>query len=635
MNPSTLFSLLLISLIFSQLIAIAQPEPIAATTTVPVHPRLLLLQGQEAAIKQTIGKDAAWEQIHQAILTECDEMLTLPLLQRTMIGRRLLDVSRESIRREFFLAYAWRMTRQGKYRQRAEQELLAIAAFSDWNPSHFLDVAEMTTGVALGYDWLYQDLSKASRATIREAILHKGLEPSLDPKSNDWLTSTNNWNQVCNTGMAFGALAIYEDQPELARKLLNRAVTTVVTSMRHAYSPDGAYPEGSMYWGYGTSFNILLISALDRAFGQNFGLVQQPGFLKTASYQQNMVGPTGKAFNFSDSVENSEMSLSPPMFWFADQLRMPSLLWGARAQLQAPDRDLLVKNRLLPALLLWSGGIAIKDIPAPAPTPWVGTGATPVALMRTSWTDPAAIYVGFKGGSPSTSHGHMDVGSFVLDADGVRWAMDFGMQQYESLESKGVDLWGKQRWDVYRYTNHVHNTLTINDALQEATAFAPLTGTSAESDFLSATADLSKLYTGPLTAARRGIAIVDRRYVVVRDELTAGSTQSTVRWTMLTPATVKLLNATTAELTQGGKKLRLQVAEPAAITLKTWPTTPPHEYDAPNPGTTLLGFEVTLPANAKHALTVVLLPASAGPKPAHKVQPLAQWPQQAVGAAGQ
>ena len=30
----------------------------------------------------------------------------------------------------------------------------------------------------------------------------------------------------------------------------------------------------------------------------------------------------------------------------------------------------------------------------------------------------------------------MDVGSFVFDSDGVRWAMDFGQQEYESLESK-------------------------------------------------------------------------------------------------------------------------------------------------------------------------------------------------------
>lgn len=606
--------------------AVAPVGPIGPTATVPAHPRLLLLQGQEATIQQTISQDAAYRQLHQVILTECDKLVGQPPLQRIKIGRRLLDVSRECLRREFFLAYAWRLTHQEKYRRRAEQELLAVAAFSDWNPSHFLDVAEMTTGVALGYDWLYQDLPASSRATIREAILKKGLEPSLEPKNNYWLTNTNNWNQVCNAGMAFGALAVYEDQPELARTLLNRAVTTVVTSMRHAYSPDGAYPEGSMYWSYGTSFNVLLISALDKAFGQSFGLTQQPGFLKTAAYEQNMVGPTGKAFNFSDSVEKNE--LLPAMFWFADHLHDPSLLWVERPKLQSASQQ--VANRLLPAVLLWSGGLGVKDTPAPAPAPWVGTGETPVALLRTSWTDPAAVYVGFKGGSPSASHGHMDVGSFVLDADGQRWAMDFGMQQYESLESKGLDIFGKQRWDVFRYTNQTHNTLTVNDQLQAAKGTAPLTACSADPNFLSATANLTALYPQALAAAQRGVAIVDRRYVVVRDEVTAGPAPATVRWTMLTPATVRQLSPTTAELTQGGKKLLLQVTEPATIALKTWPTTGPHDYDAPNPGTTLVGFELQVPANAKVPFSVLLVPGSAAGSKLRPVLPLAQWPQQAL-----
>lgn len=637
MTPPALLRRLLALLLLARLTALAQPEPIAATASVPSHPRLLLLQGQEAAIQQTVGRDAAWRQLHQALLAECDQMVALPVLQRIKVGKRLLDVSRECLRREFYLAYAWRLTHQEKYRVRAEQELLAVCAFSDWNPSHFLDVAEMTTGVALGYDWLYADLPETSRVLIRDAILHKGLEPSLDPQNTAWLTYTNNWNQVCNAGMAFGALALYDEQPVLARRLLNRAVATVVPAMRHAYSPDGAYPEGATYWDYGTSFNVLLIDALQKAFGQDFGLSQQPGFLKTAGYEANMVGPTGKAFNFSDSAEQNELLLSPALFWFAGQLHQPALLWGQRPKLLAPDPRQLVRNRLLPALMLWNGGAAASDVPSPAPEPWVGTGETPVALLRTSWTDPNALFVGFKGGSPSASHGHMDAGSFVLDADGQRWGMDFGMQQYESLESKGVDLWNmaqnSPRWQVFRYANRAHNTLTVNDSLQRVKGFAPITGSSSNPDFLSATADLGQLYAGSLTAARRGVAIVGRRYVVVRDEVTAGPGPATIRWTMLTPATVKVLNANTIELSQAGKTLRLEVREPAVVRLQTWPTVGPHAYDAPNPGTTLVGFETTVPAHSPIALTVVLTPGSAGHKAPRTVRTLASWPQQPLPAA--
>lgn len=601
----------------------AQP-PLSPATKLPVHPRLLWLKGEEATLKKTLAADPALAKLHAAILAESDRLLTAPPLERKQIGRRLLNVSREALRREMFLGYAYRMTGQAAYRSRAELELRAVAAFSDWNPSHFLDVAEMTMAVALGYDWLYHDLSPAVRTEIREAILTKGLQPSLDDRYNSWLQATHNWNQVCNAGMAFGALAIHEDQPELASQLVNRAVTTVVKAMGD-YAPDGAYPEGYGYWGYGTSFNVLLISALEKALGSDFGLAQQPGFLKTAGYMAHLAGPSGAAFNYSDSGVKG--GLQPAMFWFANRLKQPSLLYTERQRLlrDAPATG----DRILPTALLWIGDLRLADANPPALT-WTGGGKNPVAMMRTSWTDPAAIFVGLKAGSPSVNHAHLDVGSFVMEADGVRWAMDFGMQDYNSLEEKGVKLWGKEqdseRWRVFRYRNQVHNTLTVNDSLQRVNGYAAITGFSPKPDFMSATTDLTAVYAGQLARANRGVAIVDGNHVVVRDELQGGDRDAAVTWTLLTPATVRIVNGNTAELTKDGKKLLLQVAEPASVTLKTGSTQGPNEYDAPNPGTTLLTFNVPVPARATAALTVRLLPEKAEGKAPKPVPPLGNWP---------
>lgn len=605
----------------------AQDKPVGPTTKLPAHPRILLLKGEEVSLKQAIMADKTWSSVHQVILAECDKLLTVAPVERIQVGRRLLDKSREALRRVFFLAYAWRMSGQDKYAQRAEKELLAVSAFSDWNPSHFLDVAEMTMAAAIGYDWLHDKLSEQSRSTIREAILKKGIEPSLDSKNNGWLKATHNWNQVCNAGMTYGALAIYDDQPELARNVINRAIESIVLPMGD-YAPDGAYPEGYGYWGYGTSFNVLFISAIEKALGQDYGLSQRPGFLKTAGYLASMTGPTGSSFNYSDAGTGG--SLQPAMFWFANKTKNPSLLWVERGRLLNGEAAKNVNDRILPAMLLWGAGTSVNSIPKPASTAWVGGGKSPVALMRTSWTDPAAIYVALKGGSPSVNHAHMDVGSFVMEADGVRWAMDFGMQSYNSLESKGVDLWNKaqnsQRWEVFRYSNRVHNTLTVNDELQLVDGQAPITASSNTPPFLNAVTDLTELYKGALAKASRGLAIVNQAYVVVRDELEVSSNPATVRWTLLTPANVNIINKNRAELTKDGKKLIVQVEEPADVTLKTWSTEPPHDYDTPNPGTTLLGFEVTMPANTKGALTVSLIPEKATTKPRQPVQPLQTWP---------
>lgn len=606
---------------------LAQVDHLASAAKLPDHPRLLLLKGEETTIKRTVSNDKTWDKLNQDILGECDALLAKPSLERIQVGRRLLATSREALRRLFFLSYGWRTTRQDKYRQRAEQELLAISAFSDWNPSHFLDVAEMTMAVAIGYDWLYNDLSAQSRSTIKEAILKKGLEPSLDTKYNNWLRITNNWNQVCNAGMTYGAMAIYEDQPELAKQIINRAIDTIVLPMTE-YNPNGAYPEGYGYWGYGTSFNVMFLSAVEKAFKTDFGLSSKPGFLQTADFLENMTGPSGNAFNFSDSGLSGD--LQPAMFWFAQKRKDPSLLWVERSRLMTEGARRHIRNRLLPATLLWSNGVGISSIKEPKATIWVGMGKTPVALMRTSWSDSSAIYVAMKGGTASTSHAHMDIGSFVMEADGVRWGMDFGMQDYESLESKKVDLWngkqGSQRWQVFRYNNFVHNTLTINDQLQRVEGKAPITSSSTNPSFMNATTDLTEVYKGSLAKANRGIAIVDKAYVVVRDELETPPNETTVRWTLLTPADVKIISDNKIQLTKDGKSLLLQVQEPANVTLKTWSTEPTHDYDAPNPGTTLTGFEVKLPANTKTALTVLLIPEKSATKAIPKIEPLQNWP---------
>jgi len=618
---------LLFCLLVNASFAVAQEGPVMAATKLPNHPRLLLLAGEEQAIQRAIKADQTWTNMHQAIVAEADVISKAPLLERTMTGRRLLSISREALRRIFTLSYAYRLTQQPTYLKRAEQELLTVAAFSDWNPSHFLDVAEMTMAVAIGYDWLYASLPEQSRASIRQAILTKGLQPSLEAKNNSWLRATHNWNQVCNAGIAFGAMAIYEDQPELARNLINRAITTVKLPMGD-YKPNGGYQEGYGYWGYGTSFNVLLISALEKAYGSDFGLTNVPGFMQTAAFMENMSGPTGIPFNYSDSGGSGE--LQPAMFWFANKLKDPSLLMEERRQLMNVPATKHVRNRLIPAVMIWSGGLKLDKLKAPANLVWVGSGTNPVGMMRTSWTDPSAIYVGLKTGSPSVNHGHMDVGSFIMDADGVRWAMDMGMEEYNPLEVNGVKLWGmtqdSERWTVFRYNNFTHNTLTINGKLQQVKGFSSITSSSASPKFMNLTTDLTPIYNDQLVKANRGVAIVNKTHVVIRDELQTKPNETTVRWTMATPATVTIVGENRAELTKNGKKLILQVQEPAKVVMKTWPTTPSRSFENPNTGTSLVGFEVVLPANSTAAMTVLLIPEKSGNVNQTPTLPLAQWP---------
>lgn len=571
----------------------------------PEHPRLFLPAGGEAAIKQRVASDPLWKNLQAGLLAEADRQLTTKPVERVLIGRRLLDKSRTALSRVMHLGLAWRLTGEKKYLERARAELLAVSAFTDWNPKHFLDVGEMTAAVGIGYDWFYNALDEPTRRTLREAIVVKGLKTSQT--ANSWTKATNNWNQVCNGGITIGALAVAESEPALAAEMIARAVKTVPISM-HEFSPDGAYPEGPGYWGYGTTFNVLLISALQSVLGTDFGLTQQPGFLATADYYLHITGPSGYYFNYSDAGRGGQ-GVAAAMFWFAAQRKEPYLLWNEWPKIAATAKKSGRggRDRTDPMLMLWMAPTQEKPIAPPALS-WSAQGPTPVAFHRSAWTADAS-FVAIKGGSPSASHAHMDVGAFVMDAEGVRWADDLGMQDYESIESKGINLWGKgqeaDRWKIFRLGTSAHNVLMVDGQQQRFDGKAPIVLAKPGRTVV----DTGSIYKGQLASARRGVALQEDRSVVVQDEVKALGKAASVRWAMVTRAEVKVDGEGHATLTQDGKKLGFLVVEPAGAVVKIYPTDPPPAAtDARNPGTRMVGFEVAVSAGAAQRIVVQLVP---------------------------
>ena len=591
-------SLIMILLLVS--FAKAQEKYVSTDYQPQAHPRLLLLKGEEEGIRQSTQNEPLKMKVHEAIINESKHILTKSFVEHKLEGRRLLSQSREFLRRIFFLSYAYRMTGEAQYAERAEKEMLAVAAFNDWNPSHYLDVAEMTTGMAIGYDWLYPSLSDASRKSIANAIIGLGLTPSLDTvKCKSWLRGTNNWNQVCNTGMTLGALAVYESDPSLANKIINRSINAIQLAMKE-YAPDGAYQEGYGYWEYGTTYNTLFLTAIEKAFGQDFGLAKFKGFLQTSTYMLNMTGPKGESFNYSDAG-NSIRTVAPAMFWFQNKNKDNTTLYSQQIFLKMCNPASLAKDRFMPALLLWAKDIQFSTITKPTNHLWIGQGHTPVALMRTSWDKPNDIFVGLKGGSPSTNHAHMDVGSFVIDALGERWAMDLGMENYTAIEAQGVDLFNNKqnspRWQVFRHSNYHHNTLTVDGALQNVKGYAAITSSNDALDSLSATANLTTLYTPALSSVIRTVAIVNKEKVVVKDEVKNTDKSTSVRWTLVTPATVTIVNDYTIKLSQHQKDVYVRLTYAGKASTFSTPATPTTTYERQNDGVQLTGFDVVVAPN--------------------------------------
>ena len=590
----------------------------------PSHPRLFFSEAEEAKLKAKIEADPLLKGAFAHLKAGAEAAQKLAPVKREKVGKRLLGVSRTCLQRVSCLAFTHRMTGSEACVRSAEREMLAAAAFEDWNPSHFLDVAEMTAALAIGYDWLYNDLKPDAREAIRSAIVEKGLETSL--KGGGWVTTTNNWNQVCHGGLVLGALAVLEDAPQLAGRIIARAIENVPRAMQE-YEPDGVYPEGPGYWKYGTTYNIILISALESVLGSDFGLASMAGFMKTPEFYLHATGPTGLFFNFSDC--GARGNIAPAMHWFAARKKDSALLWREKEELErfvaqesAAGRSL---DRMLAFLLIW--GLPIGDVQAPERLHWRGDGRTPVAMHRSGW-DVDATFVGIKGGSPSTNHAHMDTGSFVLDMGGVRWAIDLGSEGYHGLESRGIGLWNKkqesERWTVFRLNNLSHNTLVVDGQLQRVAGHAQIISFSGDNDAPHTIVDMTSVYKGQLESVHRGVRLVGKSMLVQDDLKTLGHTTS-VRWGMATRAEVTLSDSHTATLTQDGRTVTLRVLSPEGARLAVYDMeNPPRDYDSRNPDTRMAGFEIEIASSTTETLAVFLESGGArGGVPT--ISPLTDW----------
>ncbi len=554
----------------------------------PSHPRLLVSGDKFASLREQVETDPVSARFFAGLRLRADALLALPPVTYKKDGKRLLAVSRAALERISTLAMMARLTGETRYSDRAIAELRAVCAFHDWNPSHFLDTAEMTLAVAIGYDWLYDQLLTSDRRKISRAILELGLSPSdTGPEPQRWWVSgRNNWNQVCHAGMVAGAIALADEQPELARRIIDRAARNLHFAA-DGYAPDGAYPEGPGYWGYGTTFHVILVEAIEHFTGKPSDLAAFPGFLHSADYMLQMVTPTGALYSYSDCNIRTGENLT--QYWFARRTGRADLLFGNAALLEAsrPGRSVPSESERIAALaLLWLDPRLTNATVTPPPLSWYGRGPNPVATHRSAWADPRATFIGLKGGSASLSHGHMDAGSFLLEADGVRWAVDPGMQSYLSLESKGVALWsgeqGGPRWDVFRLGPDAHNILRFDGAPPQVAGRGELVRFSTQP--ATAVVNLDAVYGGQVASVSRGVTLAPDRSVLIQDEWSTAANAVNVTWQMLTEADHVQADENEVHLAAGNATLTLRVLAPAGAKIAVEDVSKPRaSYDAPNP----------------------------------------------------
>ncbi|HEY1685834.1 MAG TPA: heparinase II/III family protein [Tepidisphaeraceae bacterium] len=519
----------------------------------------MFLDSDFVAARKFIATDPQAQHWHDNLVKQAKEILNEPPATRTLIGPRLLFESRKALVRISLLAALYRIDGNKEYAERARKELLAVSAFTDWHPPHFLDVAEMTNACAIGYDWLYDYLSPKDRQTISSAIINLGLHPALHllQTHTGFSTLTNNWSQVCNGGISVGALAIADDDPDLSNQILSYCRMAVARPMHTFLAPDGGCIEGPGYWNYANIYTAYYLAALRTALNTDFGFDSSPGLSDGGMFRIQSIGPTGKLFNFADAGENP--GIAPEMFYFAKLFNRP---------IYAQEERNIVANHGDIFDLLWDSQAPhpAQRIEPPLAEMFHGINA---AYFRTAWNDRDAIYVGFKGGYNGASHAHLDLGTFVLDALGQRWAFCLGADDYNM---PGYFDFKKKRWIYYRLGTLGQNTLVIDNQNQAIAATAPLVAFKSSADASYAVADLTHAYP-QADQVRRGVGIFQHGRVLVMDEISLHQPANIV-WQMHTRATIDV-DGRRAVLHQGGKTLYARILSPAGATFAVTNATAP------------------------------------------------------------
>jgi len=573
------------------------------------HPRLILTDERLAALKEQAEKDDRLRQYVRDVISQADKYCgNTPAYQGG--GRSGPDAIRA---RAYPLGLTWRWTEDQRYADQLKADLLGVCGEKDWGP--YLTAAIGGRAVGISYDWLHEYLDPDTRRAIVEALMEKVIRPGLlgHQRGTWWTTTRKNWNHVCNGGMAIAALAVADEHPTEAEDVLNWVRKRVAMGIAE-YEPDGPWPEGPGYWDLSTDSTVCLLDSLTTALGSDLGLSNSEGLSKTGAYLAYVTGPTGKVFNYSDLWASYDNPAPAFTYWLARRYDRPDLVDWVEKRMDGRAAS--------PGHVLWYWRPA-RAAPFRGELDRIIKGAVDLAAFRSSWDDPNALFVCIKGGRNGGGHVNLDLGTFVMDALGVRWVTDLGGDSYSLPGYSTAWASNSPRWKYFRPSSHSHSIPTIDGKNQRLGAKAEIKRFRAGATPV-VTIDLSSAYKKWADKVVRGLSLVGgRRAVLIQDELKLKGSYD-LAWGLTTPAKITL-DGSLATLTQQDRRLVAEVLSPrgASFIVESAQRKPP---EARNDGISRL--MIRLPAQSGNVRIAVLLrPVWQEGKPpaAPKLKPLLRW----------
>jgi hypothetical protein len=503
----------------------------------------------------------------------------------------ILPISREVINRMVILGYAWQITGEKKYADRAWEELENVCSYDDWCTSHFLATADMALAVSIGYDWFYDYLTAEQKDYLAATTYDYAIKPALSKNYlKNWFTwSKNNWNSICYSGVGIASMTFSSYYPDEAAEFLKMCYEAMPVAFAN-FTPDGVYAEGPGYSQSGMNSIVFFVATSKNYLGTDYGLSEIDGFKELGKFPVYITTPTG-VFNFGDNKDR--MCFTPALHWYASEYDSSLLacyqMWdvaGVFTPNTSTDTERNGKGKEDALSLLWydrsytAESADFSDEPLYLHlTSDVGQD---MVLIRSAYLDKNATFAGIKGGYNYTNHGDLDIGTFVFDAMGERWAEELGPGAYDA-PNYFLGLPAGGRWKNYCKRAEGQNTLVINPDMtledQYALARAQVL---AFNDGSSCRVDMTDAYrmNGATEVTRDFELDAEHNRLIIEDNIKC-IFKSEIYWFMHTKADIEISeDGKTAILTIGDKQLKASsLADGTFSVMKAEALKGAYEYD--------------------------------------------------------
>lgn len=257
-------------------------------------------------------------------------------------------------------------------------------------------------------------LSPALRKEILDVLHKRAFQPLMSTvegknRSHGWITSTNNWNAVCLSGVTGAALAAIPDKTERAKyvAIAERYTKNFVAG----FLDDGYCTEGLGYYNYGFGRYITLRENVLQATNGRLDFFNSPKIRKIAGFLPNMEIINGTYPAIADCKEGSRPGAN--IMYYVSRIFQLGLPAYDTISLAGASNDLVAD-----VLYVFPNAASKTGVTKVGSQEFSGLrsyfDAAGILTVRPARGSVATLGAVLKGGKNNEHHNHNDIGSYTI-----------------------------------------------------------------------------------------------------------------------------------------------------------------------------------------------------------------------------